>query len=101
MANNAGERFGDIFFYGVVLLLVYLVYRVFEPFLVPLGWAGVFASIFYSWNKRLEDRLGRTLSASLSTAGVTQILIVPVLLLMTMFVHEGIGATRSVQASMA
>ena len=101
MAKNAGERFGAIFFYAVVLLLVYLVYRVFEPFLVPLGWAGVFAIIFYSWNKRLEDRLGRTLSASLSTAGVTLILIVPALLLMTLFVREGISATRSVQASMA
>jgi predicted PurR-regulated permease PerM len=101
MAKNAGERFGDIFFYGVVLVLVYLVYRVFEPFLVPLGWAVVFASISYSWNKRLEDRLGRTLSASLSTAGVTLILIVPVLLLMTLFVREGINATRNVQASMA
>ena len=101
MAKNTGERFGDIFFYGLVLLLVYLVYRVFEPFLVPLGWAGVFATIFYSWNKRLGDRLGRTLSASLSTAGVTLILIVPVLVLMTLFVRQGIEATRSVQASMA
>jgi predicted PurR-regulated permease PerM len=101
MAKNAGERFGDVLFYGVILLLVYLVYRIFEPFLVPLGWAAVFAVIFYSLNKRLEQRWGRTLSAALSTAGVMLILIVPALLLMTLFVREGIDATRDMQASMA
>ena len=101
MAKNAGERFGDVLFYGMILLLVYLVYRIFEPFLMPLGWAAVFAVIFYSLNKRLEQRWGRTLSAALSTAGVMLILIVPALLLMTLFVREGIDATRDLQASMA
>src|ERR1700704_283976 len=101
MAKTAGERFGDVLFYGMILLLVYLVYRIFEPFLMPLGWAAVFAVIFYSLNKRLEQRWGRTLSAALSTAGVMLILIVPALLLMTLFVREGIDATRDLQASMA
>jgi predicted PurR-regulated permease PerM len=101
MAKTAGERFGDVLFYGMILLLVYLVYRIFEPFLMPLGWAAVFAVIFYSLNKRLEQRWGRNLSAALSTAGVTLILIVPALLLMTLFVREGIDATRDLQASMA
>jgi predicted PurR-regulated permease PerM len=101
MAKNAGERFGDVLFYGMILLLVYLVYRIFEPFLMPLGWAAVFAVIFYSLNKRLEQRWGRNLSAALSTAGVMLILIVPALLLMTLFVREGIDATRDLQASMA
>jgi predicted PurR-regulated permease PerM len=78
MAKNAGERFGDVLFYGMILLLVYLVYRIFEPFLMPLGWAAVFAVIFYSLNKRLEQRWGRNLSAALSTAGVMLILIVRV-----------------------
>ena len=100
MAKNAGERFGDVLFYGVILLLVYLVYRVFEPFLVPLGWAAVFAVIFHSLNERLEQKWGRTLSSALTTAGVTLILIVPALLLMILFVREGIDATRGIQASM-
>ncbi len=58
MAKNAGERFGDVLFYGVILLLIYLVYLIFEPFLVPLGWAAVFAVIFHSLNKQLEQRWG-------------------------------------------
>jgi predicted PurR-regulated permease PerM len=101
MAKNAGERFGDVLFYGVILLLIYLVYLIFEPFLVPLGWAAVFAVIFHSLNKHFEQRWGRTLSAALSTAGVTLILIVPALLMMTLFVREGIDATRGMEASMA
>ena len=92
MAKNAGERFGNVLFYGVILLLTYLVYRVFEPFLVPLGWAAVFGVIFHSVNKRLEKRWGPNLSAAVSTAGVTLILIVPSLLLMALFVREGIEA---------
>src|SRR6266853_3101031 len=101
MAKNAGERFGDVLFYGVILLLIYLVYLVFEPFLVPLGWAAVFAVIFYSLNKLLERYWGRNLAAAMSTAGVTMILIVPALLLMILFVREGIDTTRDMQASMA
>lgn len=101
MARNVGERFGDVLFYGVILLLVYLVYRVFEPFLVPLGWAAVFAVIFHSLNEQLVDKWGRNLSAALSTIGVTLILVVPSLLLMILFVREGIDATRGLEVSVA
>lgn len=100
MAQNSEDRFSNVLFYGGVLCFVYFVFRVFQPFLVPLGWAAVFAVIFYSLNKRIERKWGRTLSAGVSTAGVTLILIVPVLLLAAMFVREGIEATRSVQASL-
>ena len=101
MAKTSEERFGDVLFYGVVLSLLYLVFRVFEPFLVPLGWAAVFAVIFHSLNKKLERRWGPTLSASISTVGVTLLLIVPILILAMLFVREGIDATRSVEVSMA
>ena len=101
MAKNAVERFGDVLFYGVILLLVYLVYRVFEPFLVPLGWAAVFAVIFHSLNEELAQKWGRSFSAAVSTIGVTLILVVPSLLLMVLFVREGMDATRGVEASMA
>jgi predicted PurR-regulated permease PerM len=100
VSQQSESRISNVLFYSVVLCLAYFVYRIFEPFLVPLGWAAVFAVIFYSLNKRLERRFGRTLAASLSTAGVTLILIVPVLLLAAMFIREGIDASRSLQASM-
>ncbi len=100
MAKNAGERFGNVLFYGLILLLVYLVYRIFEHFLVPLGWAAVFAVIFHSLNQELERKWGRNFAALVSTIGVTLILVVPSLLLMTLFVREGIDATRGMEISM-
>ncbi len=101
MAQNAEIRIGNVLFYGVVLSLGYLVFRVFEPFLEPLGWAAVFGVIFYSLNKRFERKWGRTQSAVLITLGVTLILIVPVLLFAAMFVREGIAAAMAIQAAMA
>jgi predicted PurR-regulated permease PerM len=100
MAKNAEDRFGDILFYGVILLLVYFVFRIFDPFLVPLGWAAVFGVIFYSGNKRLERKWGPNVSAGVSTAAVTFILVVPTLLIMGLFVREGIQATRDLQISL-
>jgi len=101
VVQSAENRFSNVLFYGVVLCLAYLVFRVFQPFLAPLGWAAVFGVIFYSLNKRFERKWGRTQSAVLITLGVTLILIVPVLLLAAMFVREGIAAARDIQAAMA
>ncbi|MBZ5659511.1 MAG: AI-2E family transporter [Acidobacteriia bacterium] len=101
MAQKSDDRFSNVVFYGVVLCLAYFVFRIFEPFLVPLGWAGVFAVVFYSLNRRFERKWGRTPAASATTAGVTLILIVPVLLLAALFVREGIDATHGLQAAIA
>jgi predicted PurR-regulated permease PerM len=101
VVQNADTRFGNVLFYGVVLSLAYLVFRIFLPFLAPLGWAAVFGVIFYSLNKRFERKWGRTRSAALITLAVTLVLIVPVLLLAALFVREGIAAARDIQAAMA
>jgi predicted PurR-regulated permease PerM len=98
---TAGERLTNVLFYGVVLLLAYLVFRVFEAFLVPLGWAGVLVVLFYPWHARLEKRWGRTSAAAVSTLGVTVILIVPTLLVMTLFVRQGVEAVRGIQHTVA
>jgi predicted PurR-regulated permease PerM len=97
----SGGRLGTVLFYGVVLLLAYLVFRIFEPFLVPLGWACVLVVVFHPWHARLEKRWGRASAAAVSTLGVTLILIVPTLLLMTLFVRDGVEAARSLQRAVA
>ncbi len=98
---NAGERLATVLFYGAVLLLAYLVFRIFAPFLVPLGWAGVLVVCFYPWHERLEQRFGRTPAAAMSTAGVTLILIVPTLVLLTLAIRQGWGAALSIQHGIA
>ena len=37
----ARERVATLLFYGTVLLLVYLLYQLFRPFLAPLTWAAI------------------------------------------------------------
>jgi predicted PurR-regulated permease PerM len=101
VVHTAENRFSNLLFYSVVLCLAYLVFRVFQPFLMPLGWAAVFGVIFYSLHKRFERKWGNTVSAAVITAGVTLLLIGPVLLLAALFVREGIAAARNIQEAMA
>lgn len=101
VAQTAENRLSNLLFYGVVLSLGYLVFRVFYPFLAPLAWAAVFGVIFYSLHKRFERKWGNTQSAAVITLGVTLILIVPVLLLTALFVREGVSAAQDIQETMA
>ena len=100
MAQNTDYRFNNFLFYGVILCLAYLVFRVFEPFLIPLGWAAVFAVLFHSSTKRFERKWGSARAAGLITLGVTLILIIPVLFIAVMFVREGISAAGDIQRAM-
>ena len=100
VVQNAENRFSNVLFYGVVLCLAYLVFLVFQPFLVPLGWAAVFGVILYSLNKRFERKYGPTQAAILITLGITLVLIIPVLLLGAMFVREGVTAAENIESAM-
>jgi predicted PurR-regulated permease PerM len=91
------QRIGAVLFYGIVALLAYLMFRISEPFLAPLAWAGVLVVIFYPLHRRLERRWGRTWAASASTTGVTLILIVPAIFIGVAFVRQSIEALRSAQ----
>ena len=84
----ARERSTTLLFYGSVLLLAYLLYELFEPFLSPLAWAAIFAAFFHKHHSRLERRFGRSAAASISTAGVALIIVVPFVLLVMAFVQE-------------
>ena len=101
MPETGDNRFSNVLFYGVVLCLAYLVFLVFQPFLVPLGWAAVFGVIFYALHKRFERKWSNSVSAAVITLGVTLLLIVPVLLLAALVVREGIAAAQGIQAAMA
>ena len=98
---NSQARLGAVLFYGIVALLAYLAFRVFEPFLVPLAWAAVLVVVFDPWHRRLELRWGRTWAAVASTAAVTLILIVPAILVTTAFVRQGLTAARWAEQALA
>ncbi|MGB6431714.1 MAG: AI-2E family transporter [Candidatus Acidiferrales bacterium] len=98
-ARTNRTRLDNLLFYVVVALLAYFVFSIFEPFLAPLGWAGVMVVVFYPFQKRLERRMPPGRAALVSTLGVTLILIVPVLALVTLSVHEAAGVVHAIAPS--
>ncbi len=92
----ARQRSTTLLFYGCVLLLGYLLFRLFEPFLRPLAWAAIFAAFFYSRHKRLEGRFSRSTAASISTAAVALMVVVPFVLVMVAFIQEATETLGSV-----
>jgi predicted PurR-regulated permease PerM len=83
--------------FAVLLGLGIGVYLVVRPFLIPLGWAAVFAVAVYPVFTAVERRWGSTRAAAASTAAVTLILVLPALILMPIFVREGLDVAGRIQ----
>jgi predicted PurR-regulated permease PerM len=95
----ARERSTTLLFYGCVFLLAYVIYLLFRPFLTPLAWAAIFAAFFFPYFKRLEHRYGKTFAASVSTAAVTLIIVVPFVLIVLAFVQQATETMGSIDLS--
>ena len=93
------ERIESLLFYAVVLLIFYLAYRVFEPFLQPLGWAVVLVVCVYPLHERLERRWGPVRAAALSTVCVTLLLVGPALALAGGLVNQATAAVHYLQGA--
>jgi predicted PurR-regulated permease PerM len=91
------EGLGIVLFYAIALLLGYLAYRIFEPFFSPLLWAAILAVLTYPLYERLSRRFGPNRAALLTTAGVTLVLIVPMIFVLSAFVRQAMGAVRAIQ----
>jgi predicted PurR-regulated permease PerM len=96
---TTSDRLTTVLSYGVLLLLIYLVFRIYEPFLTALGWAAILAIFFYPMHNRLEHKFSASRAAVLSTLAVTILLIVPTILITTLFVREAVSVSRGVQHS--
>lgn len=76
MANRTGrERFTELLFYGVVLLVAYLAMQVVSPFLAPLAWAAILAMTLRPVYMRFCIRL-RNSNAALVTTLLAGVLII-------------------------
>jgi predicted PurR-regulated permease PerM len=82
-----------------LLLLIYLVFRIYEPFLSALGWAAILVIFFYPMHGRLARKFSKRWAALFSTLAVTFLLIVPAILVTTLFVREAVSISRGVQHS--
>jgi predicted PurR-regulated permease PerM len=97
---TTSDRLTTVLSYGVLLLLIYLVFRIYEPFLAALGWAAILVIFFYPMNERLARKFSARNAAVLSTLAVTILLIVPAILVTTLFVREAVSISRGVQHSL-
>ena len=78
-------------------VLVYLLFRVVQPFLTALTWAAVLTIFLFPWHAKLQQRLRRpNLAALLSVLAVTLLLVGPATWLIPAFASEALAAVRSI-----
>jgi len=84
------------------VLLLWGLFHVLEPFLVPLTWAAVLATFFYPFHRRIRERLQKpNLAALLSTVSVTVLMIVPASLVIPFVIGETYHMVRQMPTSEA
>ena len=98
--DRESRRISTLIFYGTVLLLAWLAYRIVEPFLVQIGWAVVLAICLDPIQARLRPRLGPTRTALLLTALVVVLLVLPVAFAGTALVGEGQQAVSDIRSQL-
>ena len=91
------ERLSSAAFFAVVALLLWLVFKIISPFLVPLGWAAILAILINPLQDWLAARWGSSRAALASTLAVMLALIGPGALLGFYFVREGLQAAQAFQ----
>jgi predicted PurR-regulated permease PerM len=99
--STARQRVGALLYYGIVILLVYLLYLIFAPFLVPLAWAAVIVIVTYPAYEWTARRWNPTLAALVTTVAVTAIVIVPLVFVMIAFVKQGMSAVQTLNVKVS
>lgn len=100
VSKTTSDQLTTVLSYGALLLLGYLVFLIVEPFLVPLAWSAVLAIFFYPLHGWIARRLGPTPAGLVSTLGVTLLLIVPALVVLSYTAREAIDATAGLQSTL-
>jgi predicted PurR-regulated permease PerM len=88
MVRSNPDRFGELLFYGIVLLVAYLAFSVIQPFLGPLAWAAIFALTLHPLYRRLSGRLNETSAALLTTLTAAVVIVGPLATLLSMLSSE-------------
>jgi predicted PurR-regulated permease PerM len=100
LPKSTSDRLTTVLSYGTLLLLIYLVYLITQPFLVPLAWSAVLAIFFYPLHQHIEKRLRPTQAALLSTVIATLVLIVPAIVVLILATRQAIDASARIQAAL-
>ncbi len=92
---------GTVLSYGVIALIAYLAFRIFEPFFVALAWAAVLVVVSYRGYQWFSGRMKPSPAALSSTLAVTVILIAPAVLVLIVFLRQGAEALQSLHLTAA
>jgi predicted PurR-regulated permease PerM len=99
MSETDRDRLRRPPFYLLVLVAIYLSYRVLGPFLVPLAWAAVFAMLFHNPQVELASRVGRTRAALILTVLTGLLIVLPAVLLVAVLAREATQVADYLQQS--
>lgn len=88
MNTSVSDRFGELLFYAVVILMAYLAYTVARPFLEPLAWAGILALSLEPARAWLSARLSPTRAALAATLTVGLLIVGPLAGLVSVLLRE-------------
>jgi predicted PurR-regulated permease PerM len=90
MSHKAeAERVSQLVFYGTVILICWLAYRIVRPFFVEIGWAVVLAICLDPIRVRLAPRLGPTRTAVALVVASVVLLVIPVVFVGTAVIQQG------------
>ena len=99
LTASTSDRLTMVLSYGALLLLGYLVFQIFAPFLVPIAWSAVLAIFFYPLHERLMQKMKSSRAALVSTLAVTLLLIVPAVVVLVYGAREAVQAMGRVQSA--
>jgi predicted PurR-regulated permease PerM len=88
MADRIRERFSQLVFYALIILIGYLTYLVISPFLAPLAWATVFSVMFHRVHLELSVRIGPSRSALAATLLAAILIVAPTVMLVSVIARE-------------
>jgi predicted PurR-regulated permease PerM len=88
MRRPGSERFGELLFYGVLILVGYLAYQVTAPFLASLAWAAILAVTLNPLHSRLVVTIGKSRAALVTTLAAAVLIVGPLATLISMLAGE-------------
>jgi predicted PurR-regulated permease PerM len=91
--------YGRIAVLIVLVIVLYFVFRILEPFLPALAWAAILASVFYPLFSAFSRRLRHPrLASALSCLLLTVVIVLPAMSLLFMLAEQSVGAYKMLEA---
>jgi predicted PurR-regulated permease PerM len=95
------DRLMRAVFYGTVILIAWLMWKVVQPFALEIGWAVVLSICLNPIRNRLTPRMGATKAALAITLGVLFLVVIPTIFVGYTLFYEGATSVDYVQQKLA